>query len=68
LQGDHSGLARNVRVAQRWISQHYDPNAAAVQAALRELDAALRLENTSPPELGNTLQLLRALRNTPGAP
>ena len=68
MQGDHPGFARNARAAQRWLKEYYDPNANGVQTALRELDSALRLESASPPELGNTLQLLRALRSQPVAP
>jgi uroporphyrin-3 C-methyltransferase len=67
LHGDHAGFARNTRAAQQWLREYYDVNAAAVQAALRDLDAGLRLEGARPPELGNTLQLLRTLRATPTA-
>lgn len=67
MQGDHANFARNARAAQRWLGFYYDSNASAVQTAVHDLDTALRLETTSPPELGNTLQLLRALRSTPGA-
>jgi uncharacterized protein HemX len=68
MQGDPAGFARNARGAQRWLKDYYDPNATGVQAALHELENALRLETASPPELGNTLQLLRALRAAPAAP
>ena len=68
LQGDHANFARNTRAAQRWLSFYYDTNATVVQTAVRDLDNALRLENLRPPELGNTLQLLRVLRSSPGTP
>lgn len=67
MQGDHAGFARQARAARRWLNDYYDTNANGVRVALRELDAALQLENASLPELGNTLQLLRALRGSPDA-
>jgi len=62
MQGDPASFVRHARAAKEWLLVYYDQNATSVQAALRELDTALKLEGSTPPELGNTLQLLRALR------
>lgn len=68
LHGDPSTFARNTRAAQRWLQDYYDLTANPVQTAIRDLEAALRVESATPPEFGATLRSLHGLRTTPATP
>lgn len=66
LHGDSKTFGLNARLARQWIQDHYDTRHPAVQAALGELDAALRIQALTLPDLTGSLNLLREIRRRHG--
>ncbi len=66
LHGDSATFGLNARLARQWIHDHYDIRHPAVQAALGELDAALRIQALTLPDLTGSLNLLRETRSRHG--
>lgn len=66
LHGDGTTFGLNARLARQWIQDYYDTRHPAVQAALGELDAALRIQALTLPDLTGSLNLLREIRSRHG--
>ncbi|MDH4134331.1 MAG: uroporphyrinogen-III C-methyltransferase [Gammaproteobacteria bacterium] len=68
LHGDSTTFGLNARIARQWIQDQYDTRHPAVQAAVSELDAALRVQALTLPDLAGSLNLLREIRSRHGVP
>jgi len=68
LHGDFTTVELNTKAARQWLRDYYDTGTPAVQSAVAELDAILKIHAVSLPDISASLKALREITARQAAP
>jgi len=68
LHGDFTTVELNTKAARQWLRDYYDTGTPAVQSAVAELDAILKVRAVGLPDISASLKALREITARQAAP